>query len=119
MKRTLRLSVIAGGFAAAAALACLAPNPHGQAYAQATVVYYNGYGQGYYGGNNQGYYNGYGRGYGGTYVFVPNRYTGFGNGPYGTDYYPVYSNPGYYDPFYGRPVAPYGSPAFGYYNRRF
>jgi hypothetical protein len=77
-----------------------------------TVVYYDGFGQGYYGGNSPSY--------GAAYVLVPNNgYSGYGNGPYGN--YRGYGNPGHYDPFYGRTFAPSTyryrvSPRFGYYS---
>jgi hypothetical protein len=96
MKRILRLSALTGCIAAAVWMALLAPTAHNLAYAQQTlmgnhtVVYYNGYGQGYYGGTVPNY--------GGTYVFVPNNgYSGYGSGPYGN--YPGYGNLGFSSPF--------------------
>jgi hypothetical protein len=112
MKRILRLSLVAGVITASW-LACLPPGPH--AYAQAVWVrrpIYNVYGQGYYGGYSPDYYNAYGPSYGGRYVYVPNWYSGFGDGPYGAGYYPGYNTAPNYDPFYGRPR--YVAPAFGY-----
>jgi hypothetical protein len=87
-------------------LAFFAPTPRHCALAQPplmrgpTVVYYNGYGQGYYGG--------YAPNYGSQYLVVPNNgypvygngYSGYGNGPYGN--YRGYGNPGYYNPYYNR-----------------
>ena len=87
------------------------PASHSLAHAQ-TIVYYNGYGQ--------SYYRGYVPNYGGSYVFVPNNvYSGYGNGPYGN--YPVYGNPGYYQPYYGRTFGPtyYRATPFGNYYRWF
>jgi hypothetical protein len=98
MKRILRASAIAPCIAAAVWMTSLAPNAHNLASAQQlmpgqTVIYYNGYGQGYYGV--------YVPSYRATYTVVPyNGYSGYGNGPYGND--PGYVNQGSYGPFGNR-----------------
>ena len=94
MKRILRGSALAGYMVVAVWLAFLATGAQQGAYAQQilmpgqTVVYYNGYGQGYYGG--------YVPRYGATYGLAPSYgYSGYGYGyrPYGYNGdYPGYSS---------------------------
>ena len=104
MNRIIRLSTLAGCVVAAVGMTSFVSTVHSVAYAQRTlvrgqtVVYYDGYGQGYYGGNVQGY--------GVPYALVPNYgYSAFGSSPYGYGngrYYPGYNNSGYYGPTNGQ-----------------